>query len=1326
MVKSRLKKLFAIILGISLTVNYAAPSFATETDSYEKTAYWYESIPEMLAAGEYEEGVVVAGIIPGKKNDIAADEVEEIMEVDAGIAEVTPEEEEVSISLIRRDGMTTEEILRELAKDSSVVFAEPNYIMTDQSAEENYISLEDINRISQNLGTKDQNDSHIDALMTAADPENTVIASDLTGLQWGNSRSTTYHLVEEDVSINVPDFGGEGSNMTGDPITVAVFDTPVDYTHPDLKDVVYTFTPEEQKILGCDEHGYNAAWDADDEKLTFFPGVNHGTHCAGIIASSWDGHGISGVASNVRLVSVQLAKTDTSTSLDCILRGLDFVRRANELTDADIRIISNSWGICQNSRSFDAAVRELGRDQGVIFIVSAGNDSLDLGQMNDSTSAVWDNPYVISVAATDPMGDLALYSSYGRNTVTLGAPGSSILSTVLADEGRYIPDAVENKYYNGFENDQGIKICQLDSEKRILENGAITSVCDDIGYSGTQVLRLGFNDEECYSNDGVFKLYGFSFELGDVSNLDVKAGDHVGFAVAASSDIAVVSAYCYDADGNAIPTDLGGGYLSEPDCWEIKGFTIPEGTDFSNFRFRFFLAFFAEATCDHVYFDSLGIGSECVAYDYKDGTSMACPAVSGAAAIIASRFPEARGTELITLVKSSVRSLPSLKGITQTGGIIDLSVDLTDPLEVAPVISSLNVRGKNVTITGKNFGSVPGNIILAKEKPNGKAEAIDAIVAGWTDNTVSLVIEDDFQGIMSAELTSVQSGKKDRITKLIRRDTGNFELEYHIGPGKAFDPFDFTSLSALETDGVMAVIGDTLYFMPEDRRVEEVPANRQLYFFDEEYRKNWLKLTDMPFFMEKVSSATTGDGLLYVKGIPMDDINGYAVGKTEKYAAVISYNPKNDQWTDQNADDVGLDDTLVSDGENIYLVGEKGIRRYDPESGAGETLFTFDNDELIPDNLKAAISQDNLYLFDGINYRAWVVSHIQTRPGMKELILPEVVYEDYQGRLDAVTLSVHGGALVAVHDGAMLIGPEAVDGSSNTFRIKNGSTEFESYDKRVSDGRIVAVSAVSGVVYGRSRGCMVERIFVIATSYMDEYKIIFKATDYTVLYSGVQQPVNPDSTDPDPVDPDPEPQTAVYSNEWVDGKWYDKDGSQTYTAVGSWKKDKNGSWYEDTKGWYPRNRWQKIDGKWYFFDKKGYMECNTYRSGWYLGSDGAWNEKGEAVGWTQDEKGWKYISFNGTALTNGWKMIDGSWYYFHSTGYAAQGEFIQGWWLNTKNCRWTYPYKADWHKNTRGWWYGDSSGWYAGDKWLKIDGTWYYFDQEGYMVLDAVHINTEG
>ena len=63
-----------------------------------------------------------------------------------------------------------------------------------------------------------------------------------------------------------------------------------------------------------------------------------------------------------------------------------------------------------------------------------------------------------------------------------------------------------------------------------------------------------------------------------------------------------------------------------------------------------------------------------------------------------------------------------------------------------------------------------------------------------------------------------------------------------------------------------------------------------------------------------------------------------------------------------------------------------------------------------------------------------------------------------------------------------------------------------------------------------------------------------------------------------------------YSNEWVKGLWYNKDGSQTYKYKLSWKHNSKGWWVEDTSGWYPKNQKQKIDGKWYSFDAKGYMK----------------------------------------------------------------------------------------------------------------------------------------
>ncbi len=64
--------------------------------------------------------------------------------------------------------------------------------------------------------------------------------------------------------------------------------------------------------------------------------------------------------------------------------------------------------------------------------------------------------------------------------------------------------------------------------------------------------------------------------------------------------------------------------------------------------------------------------------------------------------------------------------------------------------------------------------------------------------------------------------------------------------------------------------------------------------------------------------------------------------------------------------------------------------------------------------------------------------------------------------------------------------------------------------------------------------------------------------------------------------------TPKYSSEWVKGKWYEKSGKQTYKATGSWHHDSKGWWFGDTSGWYAKNCSQKIDGKVYNFNAKGY------------------------------------------------------------------------------------------------------------------------------------------
>lgn len=137
---------------------------------------------------------------------------------------------------------------------------------------------------------------------------------------------------------------------------------------------------------------------------------------------------------------------------------------------------------------------------------------------------------------------------------------------------------------------------------------------------------------------------------------------------------------------------------------------------------------------------------------------------------------------------------------------------------------------------------------------------------------------------------------------------------------------------------------------------------------------------------------------------------------------------------------------------------------------------------------------------------------------------------------------------------------------------------------------------------------------------------------------------------------------SKYSNEWVDGKWYDKDGSQTYTGKISWKCNAKGWWIEDTKGWYPRKTWQKINGEWYYFDDEGYMASSEWVDGYWLDKDGAWRYKHSGT-WKQNSKGWWFEDDSKWYAKSGWQKINGKYYYFGANGYMLTKQYVEGYWV---------------------------------------------------------------
>jgi subtilisin family serine protease len=228
--------------------------------------------------------------------------------------------------------------------------------------------------------------------------------------------------------------GAWASTTGSNKVVVAVLDSGVDYTHPDLVTNIWK-RPEiikeyEDRNLGTidDIHGYNAL-DNDADPMDQ---NGHGTHCAGIIgAEGGNNEGITGVNWTVQIMPLKFMDANGSGTTKDAIEAINYVidrRKAG----VNVRIISASWGSTQKSRALEDVIKQA-YEAGILFVAAAGNASVDNDKSPHYPSS-YNVGNVISVAALDRNDQLTSFSNFGARTVHIGAPGKDILSTWLDHE----------------------------------------------------------------------------------------------------------------------------------------------------------------------------------------------------------------------------------------------------------------------------------------------------------------------------------------------------------------------------------------------------------------------------------------------------------------------------------------------------------------------------------------------------------------------------------------------------------------------------------------------------------------------------------------------------------------------------------------------------------------------------------------------------------------------------------------------------------------------------------------------------------------------------
>ncbi len=195
----------------------------------------------------------------------------------------------------------------------------------------------------------------------------------------------------------------QAANTNGTGIRVAVIDTGIDYTHPDL--------------AGVYAGGYNVLTGTGDP----MDDNGHGTHCSGILAATGSSKGIYGTAPGISLYGVKVLSAKGEGNMSDVIQGIFWAKNNS------MQVASMSLGGSDDSQALHDAVDDAAA-HGVLIIAAAGNSGVASG-IGDTMGYPGKYDSVLAVAAVNKYHHRASWSSTGSN-LSVSAPGVNIRSTI--------------------------------------------------------------------------------------------------------------------------------------------------------------------------------------------------------------------------------------------------------------------------------------------------------------------------------------------------------------------------------------------------------------------------------------------------------------------------------------------------------------------------------------------------------------------------------------------------------------------------------------------------------------------------------------------------------------------------------------------------------------------------------------------------------------------------------------------------------------------------------------------------------------------------------
>ncbi|WP_303202791.1 S8 family serine peptidase [Raoultibacter timonensis] len=981
----------------------------------------------------------------------------------------------LSIKLVAGDGLSTEELLDLLRDDPRVLMAEPNY----------RYSYDDEVGFGA-VGASGIGQSEISASSNptgAIEPLAPTTPLDLTDYQWAyenDGATLAGEATEIGFDVKPPSWASDRTHPIADNAkgTIAVIDTGIDYTHPDLSPVVrsdmQSYIDPNGAYASSGAHGYNTG--SDQSPADPMDTSGHGTHCAGIIAGAWNDFGISGIANGVKLVAVRAVDVTSGSIID----GYGYLAAAVEGGLSDLVAINNSWGYRYPSQIFSVAVTELGK-LGAVSVVASGNDGNDNDAMAELASTLQSNPYAVVVDSSTANGALSVFSNFGAATTDIVAPGSRILSTVPMAQASYHPEAVSSNFvYESYGS-------ALATDAHAVLYGSEEDAVAAVNPIGSQDTSVHYDPNDAGSS---WKIAPAEMEAHAGGTISATAYMAIEVPAADQASVSRFGLHAYANKTTTIPyfaakvslkvRDKGTSaetWLSPQDVvsaegnsWaglsvridELLGDTyelVWEG-DRMLAKSDFGFVDTADPACA-LYIDSVGVAGYAsdVAYDYKDGTSMATPAVTGAAGVLAKSEDDSG-----TAGKRAKLRAASLKGSTAaldgrfadlctSGGSLDLSVD---PSNYAPVINSASVEDSGgtatVTLEGYFFGSTAGTVSIGGSQ---------AVVQRWTDNEITVAWPAQLASgsqVVRVERAIGRAGQKTFLFEMAdpSPETALLDIQYRLPSADEGYPS-----GAL----VRALCGlhGSIYFLAEEDTTTQT-SNMSLWAFDPD-GQTWKRCSDLPgnvsFFFNANEpgrrSMTTYDGRILVSGM---GVRGDSIEQI-----ICAYDPLTDGWELLDGSSVAPSATLVNCDEELLFVGgstfsesaggfvaESAIVVYDPVTGGVSKVGDLPRATA---SVTAAVNGSTVYATssEASNSQALMMARIaKTDQGYSVDDISSVLP-------DADPARANHRSLTATRDGLMLTGFSAVGQGGalldqdtydlDVSQIDQGA-RFEDFGKRAS------------------------------------------------------------------------------------------------------------------------------------------------------------------------------------------------------------------------------------------------------------------------------------